>query len=116
VRAEAQRERETLAELMELKENHIATLSQVCFQTFVCSCYLLGTFSDLGFCVQRLARPKGDFDDSFEEVLREELRMMKAAYEVKMNKLKEENSRIALESNQNYRYTVFLVVDFLAFS
>ncbi len=42
-------------------------------------------------------------DDSFEAVLRDELRTMKAAYELKLGKLKEECARVALESSQTVR-------------
>jgi len=46
------------------------------------------------------------YDDSFEEVLRDELRAMKAAYELKLTKAKEECARVALEANQAHRKLV----------
>ena len=58
------------------------------------------------------AASKGNSDtadfDSFEEVIREEQRVMKMSYELKLSKIYEQNSRLQLEHQQQYRY-VFLI-------
>ena len=102
--AEAQRERETHAALLELKEAHVQQLTQRLARRDATA----STTKGGGGSGSGSGNSGGGeaYDDSFEEVLRDELRAMKAAYELKLTKAREECARVALDANQAQRKLV----------